>query len=185
MSATTKFDTFVDRELETELRHQRNLAATTTRIASRLEASNLLLKQQLTAARKEINTRRSAATCACATDKAKSSSDVGTNLELSVMRRRVEDLEKQNRMLRSELVGAGHELDEHRYQHQQSLSTLDLVAADNGYPDEVSSIQFDEQGQRETNFPPGDSARHTEGARNSSGRLFLVDGELSGTIDCL
>ena len=100
------------------------------------------------------------------------------------MRRRVEDLEKQNRMLRSELVVAGHELDEHRYQHQQSLSTLDAAAAaDIGYPDEVSSMHSDEV-QREVDFPP-DSARHVEGGGNSSGRLFVVDGDICGSIDCL
>ena len=86
-------------------------------------------------------------------------------------------------MLRSELVGAGHELDEHRHQHQQSLTTLDAAAADIGCPDEVSSMHSDEE-QRELNFPP-DSTQHIEGGGNSSGRLFVVDGDICGTIDCL
>ena len=55
------------------------------------------------------------------------------------MRRRVQDLERQNRMLRSELVGAGRELDEHR---QQSSSSLDV--AELHIPDDNSSDDDDE-----------------------------------------
>ena len=167
-------------ELEAELHYQRNLAATTTRIASRLEASNILLKRQLTAARKEIGSRR--ATAAAATNQS-TASDAGANLELSVMRRRVEDLERQNRMLRSELVGAGHELDEHHRQQQQSLTSLDAAAAaaaaaeEVDYPDEISSmISNEEQRIR---------AHREEGSNSTnSGLLFEVDGDLCGTIDC-
>ena len=168
-------------ELEAELHYQRNLAATTTRIASRLEASNILLKRQLTAARKEIGTRRAAA--AAAAPSQGTASDAGANLELSVMRRRVEDLERQNRMLRSELVGAGHELDEHHRQQQQSLTSLDAAAAaaaaaeEADYPDEISSmISNEEQRMR---------AHRDEGSNSTnSGLLFEVDGDLCGTIDC-
>ena len=60
------------------------------------------------------------------------------------MRRRVQDLERQNRMLRSELVGAGRELDEHRQPSSSldimSSATTDAAASSQQIIDDVNSM---------------------------------------------
>ena len=125
-------------ELESELQlhttFARRMSNSKQKIA-RLEESNRTLQRQLTGSR--LNP--AATSTASSTTSTRAVPDIGTDLELSIMRRRVQDLERQNRMLRSELVGAGRELDEHR---QQSSSSLDV--AELHIPDDESSDDDDE-----------------------------------------
>jgi len=121
-------------ELESELQlhttFTRRMSNSKRKIA-RLEETNRTLQRQLTDSR--LNP---AATANTSSASSRAAPDIEADLELSIMRRRVQDLERQNRMLRSELVGAGRELDEHRQQSSSSLNVAELHLPDDESGDE-------------------------------------------------